>query len=188
MAGRRQSFTRMLGRASLLKCPWCGSRRSFVRGWFTRYDRCRTCGIAWHREEGFELGAVTVNMIVTFGALAIAMTVGFVVTAPDIPVVPLVLSLIGSRWWRRCSSTRSPTRCGWPSTSRSTRRSRSSSTTRWRRSPPVMPVLVRPSLAPVSGANAPRRPAPTPDPRHPGDRRTGRRHRPSCGRCRPSTR
>ncbi len=94
MAGRRQSFTRMLGRASLLKCPWCGSRRSFVRGWFTRYDRCRTCGIAWHREEGFELGAVTVNMIVTFGALAIAMTVGFVVTAPDIPVVPLVLSLI----------------------------------------------------------------------------------------------
>jgi len=93
MAATQQRLTRMSGRAMLLKCPWCGSRRTFVRGWFKRYDRCRTCGIAWHREEGFELGTVTVNTIVTFGALATAMAVGFVVTAPDIPVLPFVLSL-----------------------------------------------------------------------------------------------
>jgi uncharacterized protein (DUF983 family) len=91
----QQKFSRMLIRAMQLKCPWCGSRRTFVRGWFKRHDRCRTCGIAWHREEGFELGTVTANTIVTFGALAIAMTVGFIVTAPDIPVLPFVLSLFG---------------------------------------------------------------------------------------------
>jgi hypothetical protein len=50
--------------------------------------------LAWRREEGFELGAVTMNTIVTFGALTVAMAVGFVVTFPDVPVVPLVLALM----------------------------------------------------------------------------------------------
>lgn len=77
----------------MLLCPWCGHRRTFLRGWFRRHDRCRTCGIRWQREVGFELGAVTVNTIVTFGVLTIAMAVGFVVTAPNIPVLPLVVSL-----------------------------------------------------------------------------------------------
>ena len=93
MASTRQSFPRMLGRALLLRCPWCGGRPTFLRGWFRRVDRCRTCGIRWHREEGFELGTVTVNTIVTFGSLAVAMGVGFVLTAPDIPVLPFVASL-----------------------------------------------------------------------------------------------
>ncbi len=92
-AAPRQPVSRLFGRAILLKCPWCGSRRTFLRGWFRRYDRCRTCGVSWHREVGFELGTVTVNTIVTFGALAIAMTVGIVLTAPDIPVFQLVLGL-----------------------------------------------------------------------------------------------
>lgn len=77
----------------MLRCPWCGSRRTFLRGWFKRYDRCRTCGIAWRREEGFELGTVTVNTIVTFGALTIAMAVGLALTLPDVPVLRFVLLL-----------------------------------------------------------------------------------------------
>lgn len=89
----RQTFPRMLGRAIALHCPWCGGRKTFVRRWFQRYERCRTCGIRWHREDGFELGAVTMNTVVTFGALTTAMTVGFVVTSPDIPVLPFVLAL-----------------------------------------------------------------------------------------------
>jgi uncharacterized protein (DUF983 family) len=83
----------MAWRAVRLRCPWCASRRTFIRGWFGRHDRCRTCGIRWRREEGFELGALTTNTIVTFGALTIAMVVGFVVTLPDVPVLPFVLSL-----------------------------------------------------------------------------------------------
>jgi len=64
-----------------------------VRRWFGRHERCRTCGIRWHREDGFELGAITMNTVVTFGALTIAMTIGFIVTSPDIPVLPFVLAL-----------------------------------------------------------------------------------------------
>jgi uncharacterized protein (DUF983 family) len=85
----------MLLRAVLLRCPWCGSRRTFIRGWFGKYDRCRTCGIRWRREEGFELGAVTINTVLTFIVLTICMTVGFIMTSPDIPVLPFVLSLVG---------------------------------------------------------------------------------------------
>lgn len=90
-----QTFPRMFLRAIRLRCPRCGSRRTFLRGWFRRDDRCRTCGIRWRREEGFELGAVTMNTVLTFGALTVAMAVGFVVTYPDVPVLPFVLALMG---------------------------------------------------------------------------------------------
>ena len=89
----RQSFPRMMSRAILLRCPWCASRNTFLDGWFRRHPRCRNCGLRWRREEGFELGAVTMNTIVTFGTLTLFMAVGFVVTAPDIPVMPFVLGL-----------------------------------------------------------------------------------------------
>jgi uncharacterized protein (DUF983 family) len=95
MPAKDPSFGRMVRRAVLLRCPWCGSRRTFIRRWFGKYPRCRTCGIRWHREEGFELGAVTINTILTFMTLTVGMAIGFIVTYPDIPVVRLVLSLIG---------------------------------------------------------------------------------------------
>jgi uncharacterized protein (DUF983 family) len=95
MPSRDPSFARMTRRAIVLRCPWCGSRRTFIRGWLGKHDRCRTCGLRWRREEGFELGAVTVNTVLTFIVLTAAMTVGFVLTSPDIPVAPMVLSLIG---------------------------------------------------------------------------------------------
>jgi uncharacterized protein (DUF983 family) len=83
----------MMGRAISLRCPHCASRRTFVRRWLGRHDRCRTCGIEWRREVGFELGAITVNIIATFIVLTVAMTVAFILTSPDIPVASLVLSL-----------------------------------------------------------------------------------------------
>ena len=95
MPSKDPSFGRMLRRAVMLRCPWCGSRRTFVRRWFGKYDRCRTCGIRWRREEGFELGAVTINIVLTFIVLTAAMTIGFIRTSPDIPVLPMVLSLVG---------------------------------------------------------------------------------------------
>jgi uncharacterized protein (DUF983 family) len=85
----------MVRRAVVLHCPWCGSRRTFIRRWLGKHERCRSCGIRWRREEGFELGAVTVNIVLTFIVLTAGMTVGFVMTSPDIPVAPMVLSLIG---------------------------------------------------------------------------------------------
>lgn len=95
MPSKDPSFGRMLRRAVVLRCPWCGSRRSFIRNWWGKYARCRTCGIRWRREEGFELGAVTVNTVLTFIVLTAAMTIGFIRTTPDIPILPMVLSLLG---------------------------------------------------------------------------------------------
>jgi uncharacterized protein (DUF983 family) len=95
MPSKDPSFGRMMRRALVLRCPWCGARRTFIRRWLGKYERCRSCGIRWRREEGFELGAVAINTTLTFLALAIGMTIGFVTTSPDIPVASLVLSLIG---------------------------------------------------------------------------------------------
>jgi uncharacterized protein (DUF983 family) len=95
MPSKDPSFGRMMRRALVLRCPWCGSRRTFIHGWFRKYDRCRTCGIRWRREEGFELGAVTINTVLTFIVLTACMTIGFIATSPDIPVLPMVLSLLG---------------------------------------------------------------------------------------------
>jgi uncharacterized protein (DUF983 family) len=88
------SFARMLGRAVRLRCPRCGGRRAWIRGWFGRLDRCRTCGYRYERQEGFMLGSLTVNTILTFGAILAVVVVGMVVTYPDIAVVPVVLACI----------------------------------------------------------------------------------------------
>jgi uncharacterized protein (DUF983 family) len=86
----------MFRRAILLKCPWCGGRRTFLRRWLGRYERCRTCGIRWHREHGFELGPIALNVIVTFFTLGVSMVVAFIATAPDYPVVALTVSMLGA--------------------------------------------------------------------------------------------
>jgi uncharacterized protein (DUF983 family) len=88
------SFGRMLGRAVRLRCPRCGGRRAWLRGWFGRLDRCRTCGYRYERQEGFMLGSLTVNTILTFGAILAVVVIGIVATYPDIAVVPVVLACI----------------------------------------------------------------------------------------------
>jgi uncharacterized protein (DUF983 family) len=90
------STSRMFRRAVALRCPHCGSHRSFVKRWLGRYERCRTCGIRWHREHGFELGPVALNVVVTFFTLGVAMAASFVATAPDFPVGPITAAIIGT--------------------------------------------------------------------------------------------
>jgi uncharacterized protein (DUF983 family) len=90
------SIAAMFRRAAVLKCPQCGSRRSFIRRWFGRHERCRTCGIQWHREHGFELGPIALNVVFTFGSMAIIMIVAFVATAPDYNVAALMALVIGA--------------------------------------------------------------------------------------------
>jgi uncharacterized protein (DUF983 family) len=97
-AAERPGFGKMLGRALLRRCPWCGDQRAWfpkgVRGWFGRKPRCRRCGLRWDRNtNGHELGALTINIILIMGLLVIAMVVGIVLTVPDIAVVPLVVGL-----------------------------------------------------------------------------------------------
>jgi uncharacterized protein (DUF983 family) len=90
------STAAMFRRAAVLKCPHCGGRRSFIKRWFGRYDRCRTCGIGWHREHGFELGPIALNVVFTFASLAVIMVVAFVATAPDYNVAALMTLVVGA--------------------------------------------------------------------------------------------
>ena len=57
--------------------------------WFRRLERCRTCGYLVQRQSGFSLGAITMNIIVTFFLLAVVLAVGIVATYPDLPVGPM---------------------------------------------------------------------------------------------------
>jgi len=88
------SVATMFRRALVLSCPRCGSRRTFLKHWLGRYPRCRSCGIAWHREHGFELGPIALNIVFTFFTLAVSMIVAFVATAPDFPTLALTLGCV----------------------------------------------------------------------------------------------
>lgn len=90
----RPSLPTMAWRGARRRCPWCGGRGAFFTSWFAKQDRCRTCGLDWHRGyEGFELGAMTINIVIVFGTLIAGLVVGIVVTSPEIPVVPLMMIL-----------------------------------------------------------------------------------------------
>jgi uncharacterized protein (DUF983 family) len=93
-AAGRPSLAKMLWRGARRRCPWCGGRGAFFTGWFSKMDRCRTCGLGWQRGyEGFELGAMTISIIVVFGTLIVGLVVGIVATSPGIAVVPLIVIL-----------------------------------------------------------------------------------------------
>lgn len=82
----------MCGRALLRRCPWCGGKGAWLKGWFGKVDRCRTCGLQYDRQlVGFELGATSINVIVTLGSILITVIVGALVTMPEIAVVPILL-------------------------------------------------------------------------------------------------
>jgi uncharacterized protein (DUF983 family) len=91
----RPAFGTMVRRGLLRKCPWCGDRRAYFTGWFTKQRACRNCGTPWRRGDvGFELGAATVNTIITFGVIIVAGGVAMISTAPDIPTVRIVTGLV----------------------------------------------------------------------------------------------
>jgi len=79
----------LLWRAARLRCPVCGAGRLFRR-WVQLVDRCPRCDFTFERRAGQFVGAVGINTIAVFGLLLVALVVGFVLTAPDIAVVPLL--------------------------------------------------------------------------------------------------
>lgn len=90
------STATMFRRAALRTCPRCGGRKSFIKYWLGRHERCRSCGIRWHREHGFELGPIALNVVFTFFSLAVIMIVAFVTTGPDYNVAGLMALVIGA--------------------------------------------------------------------------------------------
>jgi len=92
----RPGLVRMLLRGVFRRCAWCGGKGAFFNGWFKRDERCHTCGLLWQRRlEGFELGAMTINVIISYGSLIVGMGIGVAVTYPDVAVAPLLI-VVGS--------------------------------------------------------------------------------------------
>lgn len=90
----RPPFVTMLRRAAMLQCAWCGNRPGFLRGWFHRHGECQHCGLSVQRgEDGFELGAATVNVMFTLGALIVAAAIPIVVTYPQVDAGQLIAVL-----------------------------------------------------------------------------------------------
>ena len=90
----RPSLPKMLWRGVRRRCAWCGGRGAFFDGWFRKRETCTTCGIGWHRGyEGFELGAMAINAVVSLGLLVVGLLIGVVATWPDIAVLPMLLIL-----------------------------------------------------------------------------------------------
>lgn len=99
MAERIDDFPsrpRLLVRGLLRRCAWCGDRRAYFLGWFERQDSCRNCGHGYRRgDSAFELGAITANIILTFGTILISILVLVSLTAPDVPITTLTVVVAG---------------------------------------------------------------------------------------------
>ncbi len=75
------------------RCPRCGSGHLFDR-WFTIVEHCPRCALRFEREEGYWTGALAINIAVTTGTFAIFFVAAIALTAPDIPVAPLLAILV----------------------------------------------------------------------------------------------
>jgi hypothetical protein len=54
---------------------------------------CPRCGLHFERESGYWTGAIAINTILVGGLFAVVFVVAIVLTAPDIPVAPLIAVL-----------------------------------------------------------------------------------------------
>ena len=79
----------MLWRGLTLRCPRCQSG-SLFRRWTEMLETCPRCELEFEREEGYWLGAIVINTLVTTVIFAALMTIAVVLTWPDIPALPLL--------------------------------------------------------------------------------------------------
>lgn len=76
----------LVRRALALGCPLCGHRPIFRR-WFSMDERCGGCGLRFERVVGQWFGSLTLNTIVSFGALLVVVLGSFLVSWPEAPPV-----------------------------------------------------------------------------------------------------
>jgi hypothetical protein len=55
---------------------------------------CPRCGLHFERESGYWTGALAINTILVGGLFTIVFAVSIILTAPDIPVVPVLLIVV----------------------------------------------------------------------------------------------
>lgn len=60
----RPSYETMVWRALRLRCPRCGEGKVYT-SWLQMPPACEVCGLRFHRDPGYYLGAVYVNYGIT---------------------------------------------------------------------------------------------------------------------------
>ena len=89
--GRRAAI--LLGRAVHRRCPYCGAAGIF-RTWFELHKNCPSCGVEFNREEGYFLGAMAINLVVTEGVTVGIVTAVMVFATLDLlPLEVVAISL-----------------------------------------------------------------------------------------------
>ncbi len=71
----------------------CGGGRLFRR-WFTIVEHCPRCGFRLERIEGHWIGALGINVVVSFGTVLIAVIVAFIATYPDESTTAAVIAVV----------------------------------------------------------------------------------------------
>lgn len=74
------------------RCPLCGKRGIFT-SWFGQAERCPTCSYPTTRVVDQWIGALGINIIVTFTLIVFYIVAGFAVTHPERPI--FILTSIG---------------------------------------------------------------------------------------------
>ncbi len=96
MAQNSPSVLRMLCRGLIRRCANCGEPGAFFISWFKTQDRCRGCKLLWQRNtQGFVLGALAINFVVTGGALIATLVIGVVTSYPVLAIFELLVSTVG---------------------------------------------------------------------------------------------
>ncbi len=75
------------------RCPVCGQRRIFRR-WFNMLERCPRCNLKFERVEGHLAGALGINTVISLIVLMVVGIAGFVITFPELPLLPLVSTAV----------------------------------------------------------------------------------------------
>jgi uncharacterized protein (DUF983 family) len=86
----RTSAARAFVRGLLRHCPRCGSGNLFKR-WTHIIDHCPRCGLIFEAEEGYWVGAMIWNLVVTELLFVVLVGIGVALTWPELAVWPLVI-------------------------------------------------------------------------------------------------
>ncbi|OFW67180.1 MAG: hypothetical protein A2Z12_03905 [Actinobacteria bacterium RBG_16_68_21] len=84
---------RKLGRALVRRCPNCGASGIFD-GYATLGESCPACRLTFERHEGYWVGAVAVNTVVTLGVFVGVLVGAIVLTWPDPPWTAILITTV----------------------------------------------------------------------------------------------
>jgi uncharacterized protein (DUF983 family) len=88
-AETRASPARAFVRGLIRRCPRCGSGKLF-KHWTHIIDHCPRCGLIFEAEEGYWVGAMIWNLVVTELLFVVLVGIGVALTWPELAVWPLV--------------------------------------------------------------------------------------------------